>query len=129
MESGNRFPLTRDDGRFTGEIEGPQNYLSEEGGSLKLPFALIPNGTGCATLEIGEARLDLRAGKYSDWVTLSFRAPFGITVRGVARFLLTETEPALSMYMTPINIDPESPALPISHPTYYATYLAKLLGV
>ena len=30
--------------------------------------------------------------------------------------------------MTPINIDPEHPALPISHPTYYATYLAKLLG-
>ena len=30
--------------------------------------------------------------------------------------------------MTPINIDPENPALPISHPSYYAAYLAKLLG-
>ena len=34
----------------------------------------------------------------------------------------------LSLYSTPININPEDPALPISHPTYYATYLAKLLG-
>ena len=47
---------------------------------------------------------------------------------GIARFLLTETEPELSLYSTPININPEDPALPISHPTYYATYLAKLLG-
>jgi hypothetical protein len=33
------------------------------------------------------------------------------------------------MYVTPIQIDPEKPALPISHPPYYAAYLAKLLGV
>jgi len=128
-ESGNQFPLSRDGDRFRGEIEGPQNHLLEEGGSLKIPFVLIPSGAGHATLEISDEHLDLRTGLYSPWVTLTFQAPLGIKVRGVARFLLTETEPALSMYMTPINIDPESPALPISHPSYYATYLAKLLGV
>ena len=30
--------------------------------------------------------------------------------------------------MTPINLDPQRPALPISHPPYYAAYLANLLG-
>jgi predicted AlkP superfamily phosphohydrolase/phosphomutase len=30
--------------------------------------------------------------------------------------------------MTPIHIDPESPAMPISHPEVYAVYLAKRLG-
>ena len=49
-------------------------------------------------------------------------------MHGVVRFRLTESSPEPSLYMTPINIDPENPALPISHPTYYATYLAKLLG-
>ena len=33
-----------------------------------------------------------------------------------------------SLYMTPINIDPEKPAMPISHPSYYSTYLAKKIG-
>jgi predicted AlkP superfamily phosphohydrolase/phosphomutase len=33
-----------------------------------------------------------------------------------------------SLYATPVQIDPENPALPISHPRYYAIYLAKLLG-
>jgi predicted AlkP superfamily phosphohydrolase/phosphomutase len=32
------------------------------------------------------------------------------------------------MYLTPLNIDPEKPALPISHPFIYSVYLAKLLG-
>jgi predicted AlkP superfamily phosphohydrolase/phosphomutase len=32
------------------------------------------------------------------------------------------------MYMTPLNIDPEKPALPISHPFIYSVYLSKLLG-
>ena len=44
------------------------------------------------------------------------------------RFLLTETEPHVSLYVSPINIDPENPALPISQPAFYAAYLAKLLG-
>jgi predicted AlkP superfamily phosphohydrolase/phosphomutase len=30
--------------------------------------------------------------------------------------------------VTPIHLDPEKPAMPISHPGYYATYLAKKLG-
>ena len=34
----------------------------------------------------------------------------------------------VSLYMSPINIDPEQPAMPISHPPYYATYLAKRIG-
>jgi hypothetical protein len=31
-------------------------------------------------------------------------------------------------YATPVQIDPERPALPISHPSFYSAYLAKLLG-
>ena len=32
------------------------------------------------------------------------------------------------MYVTPIQIDPESPAMPVSSPNYYSAYLAKLHG-
>jgi len=128
MESGNRFHLVREGNGYRGEVEGPRNYMVENGGALKIPFRLTPSGDSKATLEIGGERHSLKLGEYTPWITLSFRAPLGIKVRGIARFLLTETAPELSMYGTPINIDPESPALPISHPTFYATYLAKLLG-
>jgi predicted AlkP superfamily phosphohydrolase/phosphomutase len=33
-----------------------------------------------------------------------------------------------TLYVTPLNIDPEHPAMPISHPSYYATYLAHKIG-
>jgi predicted AlkP superfamily phosphohydrolase/phosphomutase len=32
------------------------------------------------------------------------------------------------LYLTPINIDPENPAMPISHPRFFSMYLAKLFG-
>jgi predicted AlkP superfamily phosphohydrolase/phosphomutase len=50
------------------------------------------------------------------------------SAHGIVRFLLTSTGPDFSLYATPVQIDPENPALPISHPRYYAMYLAKLLG-
>ncbi len=128
MEGGNRFLLSREGNRCKGEIEGPQDYMVEGAGALKIPFTLTLDGKSGATLEIGGERHDLREGEYTDWVTLNFRAALNIKVHGVVRFRLTESSPEPSLYMTPINIDPENPALPISHPTYYATYLAKLLG-
>ena len=42
--------------------------------------------------------------------------------------MATEIAPEFSLYCTPVQIDPERPALPISHPSYYAAYLAKILG-
>ncbi len=49
-------------------------------------------------------------------------------MNGICRLLLTEIGEHVSLYMTPISIDPEKPAMPISHPSYYSTYLAKLIG-
>ena len=42
--------------------------------------------------------------------------------------MVTEMGEHFSLYVTPLNIDPENPAMPISHPSYYATYLAKRIG-
>lgn len=128
MESGNRYPLIERDGKYHGEIEGPLNYMEEGGGPLKIPFTLTRRGEGRALLELGGERYELKQGDYTEWITLAFAAPLGIKVKGIVRLLLTETTPAMSLYSTPINIDPEDPALPISHPSYYSAYLAKLLG-
>jgi predicted AlkP superfamily phosphohydrolase/phosphomutase len=128
MESGNRYPLAEREGKFHGEIEGPQNYMEEGAGALKIPFTLTKKGEGRALLELGGETYDLKQGDYTEWISLAFAAPLGIKVKGIVRLLLTETSPELSLYSTPINIDPEDPALPISHPSYYSAYLAKLLG-
>jgi predicted AlkP superfamily phosphohydrolase/phosphomutase len=127
MESGNQFPLSACEGGYSGNIQGPQNGMVEGGGDLQLPFRLKIAAEG-ATLEIGGDKYTLRDSEYSPWISLTFQAPLGIKVRGIARFLFAQTASGPTLYMTPINIDPEHPALPISHPSFYATYLAKLLG-
>jgi len=76
---------------------------------------------GC--LEIQGKSYPLLRGEYTPWIRLKFGR-----VRGIVRFLLSREEPELDLYATPVEIDPENPALPISHPPFYATYLAKLLG-
>lgn len=129
VQSGNLLALTRQGQAFTGWIPGPDDSMLKDGGPMRIRFTLVPGSEGRAALAIDEERHDLHAGEYTPWITLHFQAALNVTVRGVVRFLLTESGPEYSLYMTPVNIDPERPALPISHPSYYAAYLAKLLGV
>jgi predicted AlkP superfamily phosphohydrolase/phosphomutase len=112
---------------FEGSLEGPENDLIEGSGPLRIPFRLVRRSGGW-TLEIQGDSYSLDPGEYTPWVRLSFRTGRGVAVSGIARFLLTRPEPDLSLYVTPIQIDPVHPALPISRPQYYAAYLAKLLG-
>jgi predicted AlkP superfamily phosphohydrolase/phosphomutase len=44
----------------------------------------------------------------------------------VCRFRLEALQPHLRLYVSPIHLDPERPAMPISHPLFYSIYLAKL---
>jgi hypothetical protein len=99
-------------------VVGPDNSLLKAGGRMTLPFTLtIAEDQQSARLEIdgGEA-LTLKLNEYSDWVEFTFKAGLGVKVSGIAKFYLISTDPHVNLYMTPIHIDPENPAMPISHP-------------
>ncbi len=83
----------------------------------------IPFRAEAGELAIQGQRFALAVGEYTPWIRLKFPS-----ARGIVRFLLVREAPEFSLYATPVQIDPEAPALPISHPRYYAIYLAKLLG-
>ena len=133
-EGGMRVPLREDtagngNGRYEAVIEGPENLFLEDTPPMTLPLTLELNGDGAhARLTLGKETVALERGKLTDWVTLSFRAAPGVKVEGICRLQLTETGEHVSLYMTPISLNPENPAMPISHPNYYSTYLAKLIG-
>lgn len=128
-EAGERRRLVSDGDAYVGEIRGPRNSLREGAGDLRLPFRLQLNGRpGRGALSVGGKKYDLAIGKNTPWVRLAFRAGLGAAVSGIGQFRLVSTAPEVSLYLTPIAIDPEKPALPVSHPPCYAPYLAKLLG-
>jgi predicted AlkP superfamily phosphohydrolase/phosphomutase len=129
FEGGSRFPLVRNGNRVKGVIEGPPSPLAVDAVPMKALFTISWNGTPQnAVLEVDGRTYPLKPGEYSEWAHLTFRGGLGIKVEGVCRFMITATEPEFKVYLTPLNIDPEHPALPISHPSYYAPYLAKLQG-
>ena len=74
------------------------------------------------SFELEERRVH---GLATSWLP---RAGAGVTARGVCKFLLLGTEPDFGLYVTPINIDPERPAMPVSYPSVYSVYLAKKQG-
>jgi len=83
----------------------------------------VPFRVADGRLHIQGEAFPLAVGDYTPWIRLKFPS-----ARGIVRFMLVREAPDFSLYATPVQIDPEAPALPISHPRYYAMYLAKLLG-
>jgi predicted AlkP superfamily phosphohydrolase/phosphomutase len=123
------YGLKREGEAYSAELVGPENIMEKGAPPLKLPFSIKPNGdAGSAVLSVAGGEYDLQIGKHSPWITLEFAPGLGIKVRGISRFILKSLEPDLELYVTPINIDPEKPAMPISHPFYYSVYLSKLIG-
>lgn len=130
---GEQIRVTRENGRICSAVIGPDNPVAPKAGALKVPFEVHLDGreqTGAAPakLLIGGESFELRPYEYTPWITLNFRAAPGMTIRGITRFMLVRTEPEFELYMMPINLDPEKPAMPISHPAAYSTYLAKRFG-
>jgi len=127
-EGGQNIIVERNGREVSSYLVGPDNPVKRGGGQLRLPFKVKPEGDGSrATLHLDGARIKLHVGTCSDWTPVAFRAGLGVRVRGIARFLIKSLEP-FEMYVTPINVDPDRPALPISHPYIYSVYLSKLLG-
>lgn len=125
---GRRLPLSASSGAYRGVLPGPARLADPGGRPAEAPFRLVPEGEGAARLEIGGRRLRLRLGEHSEWTPISFSIAPGVRAGGMCRFLLRSLAPHLELYASPINIDPERPALPISHPPAFAVYLAKRLG-
>ncbi len=119
---GRRIPVVAHDSRIDTALPGPPLG----GASLDLPLRITLRPPD-ATLTIDGRTVALPAGRYTPWIALTFRR--GLTrIHGICRFLLLSAGPRFRLYVTPLNIDPRRPALPISHPAYYAVYLARLHG-
>jgi len=126
---GERHRVRVEAGIVRARLAGPDNPLRADHEPVEIPFeiALDAEQRG-GTLRIQGRRYPLALREYSPWIRLRFRAGPGATAHGIARFYLTSLEPHFGLYVTPINIDPGRPALPISFPRYFSTYLAKLIG-
>lgn len=128
-EGGQRVELTGGPERFTTVLRGPENVFRQGDPPLEIPMEIqLDRAAGRARVRIDGEEHVLVPRELTGWVTLEFKAAPTVKVRGITRLMVTELGEHFSLYCSPINLDPESPAMPISHPGYYSTYMAKKVG-
>ena len=129
-EGGVRVPIERNGSGLRTYIPGPEDPLSTNSGSeLRVDVEIRPDAAkNIARFTVDSETFALKVGEYSPWVPVKFQAALGFSARGICRFYLKEVSPEVEVYVTPVNIDPGRPDLPISYPVTYSIYLAKLFG-
>jgi predicted AlkP superfamily phosphohydrolase/phosphomutase len=129
-EGGMRVPIIRSGTNYRSYVPGPEDPLMPGSGEeLRVDFEVHPNSTtNEARFSVDSQSFTLKVGDYSPWIPVTFKAGAGFNAHGICRFYLKELSPEVEVYVTPVNIDPGKPDLPISHPVTYSIYLAKLFG-
>jgi predicted AlkP superfamily phosphohydrolase/phosphomutase len=118
-----------EDGKVEAKLFGPNNPFLQKPQRLEAPFTVHVDPTREAVkLVVGSEERVLAKGEWSDWVAVDFEMVPTQHLTGIARFYLRQVRPELELYVTPLNIDPLAPALPISHPADYAAELAEKTG-
>ncbi len=110
-------------------LEGPDNpFLRDKQTLTATLIAYRDPHSPTARITIGHEERVLTVGEWSDWVPVTFTPAPLQSLRGMCRLYLKQVRPTFQLYVTPINLDPLSPALPISTPGSYAADLARATG-
>ena len=128
--SSTRYVYMRPDdaGRIETVLEGPAHPLKPDAPALSTPLLLEPAGEG-VRIRLGDADIRLKPGDWSDWITLDFNYFGPAAVHGIVRVYLLGGYPRVQLYVSPINIDPREPVVPLSSPAGYAADMADRFGL
>ncbi len=128
-EGGMIIPIQRNGNTIETYISGPMNSLLKEEKEIRLPMKIdIDEKNDSVSIKVSGEEITLKPGIFSDWTRIIFKPGLGMKIRAICRFYVSQIAPHFEMYLTPLNIDPQKPALPISHPFIYSIYLGKLIG-
>ncbi len=122
-------------------IEGPPNSLRRDGkddGKNDRQFAAVTLDVDIdpdlplARLAVGAQMAIVRQGEWSDWIPVDFTLlPHIVSVRGMFRVYAKQLHPNFEIYVSPVNVDPAHPALPITSRTDWTKHLGRFstLGI
>ncbi len=116
--------------RVASNLIGPDNTFRRNSPPSVEPFTVdVDPLEPVVRIAVEDQQFVLKEGEWSGWVPVEFKLmPLIGSVKGICRFYLKQTHPRFQLYVSPINIDPRNPALPISTPSDYSSDLAKQIG-
>ncbi len=138
---GEYYPVTVAGDRVEAQLHGPKNSFRREpvvrGGKtsyrnpeLTIDFTVrLDPERPLVKIEVQGQELILSEGEWSPWVRVDFAAvPLLASVSAIGRFYLQQVRPDFRLYVSPLQINPEDPALPISTPARWSRQLQRELG-
>jgi predicted AlkP superfamily phosphohydrolase/phosphomutase len=129
LSGGSLIPVRIAERTVRAAIEGPDNPYLVERPRTRAEFAVfLDENDQFGKLVVGREERLMRVGEWSDWVPVRFKLRPFKTLSGQCRFFLKRIAPHFELYVSPVNIDPLDPALPISFPGGYAAELARGTG-
>ena len=130
VEGGQIIPVQVENWQVSTNLIGPDNTFRKGSPPALEPFTVsVDPLEAVARVALRDQEFVLREGEWSDWVRVEFRLiPWFASVKGMCRFYLKQTHPRFQLYVSPINIDPADPALPISTPKSYSRDLEDEAG-
>ncbi|MDA1210994.1 MAG: alkaline phosphatase family protein [Planctomycetota bacterium] len=111
-------------------LYGPPNEFLAGSPRAELHFKVYRDPErDAAKIVIGDQAIVLQQGEWSDWVVVRFTLlPYAAEVSGICRLYLKSVHRPFGLYVSPVNIDPADPSVPISTPPDYSKRLVKELG-
>jgi len=116
-------------------IVGPENHLLRKPRPVAAEFHVHRDTTAdAAVIDVQGRRIVLKRGDWSRWTKIVFdvEGPALVPSRkaaGIVRFYLQEVSPRFRLYVSPVNIDPSNPAVPISEPPSFISDVSRELGL
>lgn len=110
-------------------VKGPANPLQAHADRQPSGFEIrvtIDPAQAAARLDVDGRPVLLKQGETSDWIPVRFPfLPGGLAgAHGMIRIYAKELGPHFGIYVSPVNIDPRVPSMPISEPGAFAGELA-----
>ena len=130
VEGGQIVPVQVENSEVKASLIGPDNSFRKGSPPTTEPFKVaIDPLEAVAKISFQDQEFVLREGEWSSWMPVEFQLiPFFGNVHGICRFYLKQAHPRFQLYVSPINIDPANPALPISTPKSYSRDLSEEVG-
>ncbi len=130
VSGGSIVKIAIENGRVTLPIEGAPNSLRrDQRMSSVMLNASVDCGTKAVRLTLGDSVTVLNQGEWSDWISAEFPLAGRVAgVTGMFRLFAKQVAPRFQLYVTPVNIDPRDPALPVSTPKGLSKEIADEIG-
>ncbi len=127
---GTVMPAVFKQGRALAMLPGPANSLREGNPASAISLGAWRDSTNpTARIRIQDAELLMAEGEWSAWIKISFPMLGSLyNVKGICRLYMQSVHPEFTLYVSPLNMDPGEPALPLASPEAYGEELSRNVG-